>query len=96
MLPPKLEALCDYVLERSPRRLTSVHLAWIAFNADFEAYRQLGKSITGTVWCKGRELPFPQGCDERWAARLLRSRQPRWARVAGDLVAAALFVGSLR
>ncbi len=89
---PKLEALCDYILSGPGRRLTSRHLCWICFRSDFEAYLRLGHSITGTTWCKGYELAYPQGSDERWAARFIRSRQPWWAKLPGDLIAAGLFL----
>lgn len=93
---PRLVALCDYVLAYPGRRLTSTHLAWVCFHSDFEVYRQRGESITGTTWCKGHDIPFPQGSDEDWARRFLMSRQPWWARAAGWLLAFAVAGRAIR
>lgn len=88
----KLQALIAYVLSREPY-LISEKLAWICFHADMEAYRHLGKPVTGddvesaVKWCKGNEIPFPQGSDEGWARRAVLARQPMWARAAGLLIA---------
>lgn len=52
-------ALIAQIAELRPAT-TYAQACGIAFRADMEAYRQLGRSITGAIWCKTKDGPRPR------------------------------------
>ena len=85
--PERFVAFARYVIRRD-RPMPSERLACLMFMIDMEAYRDLGASVTGATWLKGRVHPEVRELGEGWFQRFVRSEQPWWARALGWAVAA--------
>lgn len=60
----KLKELILYVAQQA-EGATLEQVSWILFTVDFKAYRDHGRSITGSLWRKGR-YPEPEFHWKTW------------------------------
>jgi len=93
--PERFVALARYIVRRD-RPMPSERLACLMFMIDMEAYRDLGASMTGATWLKGRTHPEVRELGEGWFQRFVRAEQPWWARALGWAVAAYALVARTR
>lgn len=91
----RLEALATYVCERRPFT-TADELAFLLMGIDFKAYRDLGASISGATYLRGERVPIIAEVGPDWPRAFIRARLPRWARLAGGLVAAGVVLAAVR
>lgn len=57
--PARLRSLIAHICSQPDRNFDVQKLMWIVFWADMEAYRQLGRSLTGATWVKTEWGPMP-------------------------------------
>lgn len=88
----KLRALAERVYDGVPPHLrTAECLAHACFQIDFQAYRKLGHSITGSVWRRGVWNPYVAEAPTIFR-RVVRRRTPVWALAVGWLGVALVLV----
>jgi hypothetical protein len=92
----KLDALTGYALSRAPRPFSGEDVAWLIFNSDMDAYRKLGKPITGATYLRGRRHPEVREVGDGYFERATRDAAPLWSRIVAGLLTAYCFGRALR
>jgi hypothetical protein len=56
--PKRLKLLVTLILSKCGP-MSKEKLCWVLYNLDMAAYRNLGRSLTGCTYVKGKKCPIP-------------------------------------